>query len=43
MVSNVLQIPLAELLASLARMKREQSRDPVYQRLRRQLPAEWPL
>jgi hypothetical protein len=43
MVSNTLEMELDELLATLARLRAEHGADPEYQRLRADLPADWPL
>jgi hypothetical protein len=43
MVSNALDQDLEELLATLERLRVEHAADPEYQRLRRALPADWPL
>ena len=43
MVSNTLGMSLDELLATLERLRREHGDDPDYQRLRSDLPEDWPL
>lgn len=43
MVSNVLNIPQAELVERLERFRVEYADDPEYQELRSRLPADWPL
>ena len=43
MVSNSLKIDEQELVEALARLRREQSDNPEYQRLRRDLPEDWPV
>lgn len=43
MVSSALNMELQELLDTLDRLRREFSNNPEYQRLRRQLPADWPM
>jgi hypothetical protein len=43
MVSSALNMDLQELLDTLDRVRREYSDSPEYQRLRRRLPAEWPM
>lgn len=43
MVSSSCDIDLAELLATLERLRVVYAGDPEYQALRRALPADWPL
>jgi len=43
MVSNTLGMDVEELYATLERLRVEHARDPDYQRLRADLPADWPL
>lgn len=43
MVSNTLKMDLAEVVTALKRLKREQSAKPEYQKLRRDLPKDWPI
>ncbi len=43
MVSNSLDLDLDELLAALARLRRDHAGTPEYQELRRDLPAGWPI
>jgi hypothetical protein len=43
MVSNSLKISQQEIVKALKRLRREQSDNPEYQRLRRDLPKDWPL
>ena len=43
MVSNSLKIDQEEIVDALARLRREQADDPEYQKLRRELPQDWPL
>jgi hypothetical protein len=43
MVSNSLKIDEQEIVEALARLRREQSDTPEYQRLRRDLPEDWPV
>ena len=42
MVSNTLKMDLQELLDTLDRLRRERDKDPEYQKLRRELPDDWP-
>jgi hypothetical protein len=34
---------LQDLLATLKRLKKQSSKDPQYQEIRRDLPKDWPL
>ncbi len=43
MVSNSLKIDEQEVVEALARLRREQSDNPEYQRLRHDLPEDWPV
>ena len=43
MVSSALNMELQELLDTLDRVRRESGDSLEYQRLRRQLPADWPM
>jgi hypothetical protein len=43
MVSSAVGLSLEELLEALARISREHGDDPEYQRLRAELPEDWPL
>ena len=43
MVSSALNMELQELLDALDRVRRESGDSPEYQKLRRRLPAEWPM
>ena len=43
MVSNSLDIELDELLRILKRMAKDYAYDVGYQKLRAELPSEWPL
>lgn len=43
MVSNSLKMTQEEILQALARVRREQVDDPEYQKLRRDLPKDWPV
>ena len=43
MVSSALEMSLEQLLEALARISREHGEDPEYQRLRAELPEDWPL
>ena len=43
MVSSALNMELQELLDTLDRLRREFADSPEYQRLRQQLPADWPM
>jgi hypothetical protein len=43
MVSNSLKIDQQEIIEALARLRREQADDPEYQKLRRELPQDWPV
>ncbi len=43
MVSSAIDMDLIELLTTLERLRVEQADDPDYQKLRRALPADWPL
>ena len=43
MVSNSLKMDEQEVVEALARLRREQSDNPEYQRLRRDLPEDWPV
>ena len=43
MVSNSLKIDQQEIVEALARLRREQADDPDYQKLRRELPQDWPV
>jgi hypothetical protein len=43
MVSNSLKISQQEIVKALKRLKREQSNSPEYQKIRRDLPKDWPV
>ncbi len=43
MVSNTLKIKLEELLQIVERLRREYADDPEYQKLRKDLPDDWPV
>jgi hypothetical protein len=43
MVSNSLKIDQQEIMDALARLRREQADNPEYQKLRRDLPKDWPV
>jgi hypothetical protein len=43
MVSNTLKISQEEVVAALQRLRATQSDDPQYQKLRKDLPPEWPI
>jgi len=43
MVSNSLHIDLQELLATIETMRAKYGTSAEYQRLRRELPEDWPL
>ena len=43
MVSNSLKISQEEVVAALARLRRERSDDAEYKKLRKDLPKDWPL
>jgi hypothetical protein len=43
MVSSVLHLSSAELVAKLAHFRDAYADDPEYQELRQQFPAEWPM
>ena len=43
MVSNSLKMDQGDLIKALKRLKRERGKSPEYQKLRRDLPADWPI
>jgi hypothetical protein len=43
MVSNVLDMEPEALVAALQRLRANHAADPDYQRLRADLPADWPV
>jgi len=43
MVSNTLKIKLEELLQIVARLRRNYGDEPEYQKLRKDLPDDWPV
>ena len=43
MVSNSLKLVQEEIIEALARLRREQADNPEYQKLRRELPEDWPV
>ncbi len=43
MVSNAIKMDLEELNATLERLRLEYAQDSDYVKLRRALPADWPL
>ena len=43
MVSNAVKKEQKEVVAALKRLRAEHSDDPEYQKLRKDLPKEWPI
>jgi hypothetical protein len=43
MVSNTLHIDQKEVVKALKRLRQKCAADPEYQKLRRDLPKDWPL
>jgi hypothetical protein len=43
MVSNVLDMEPEALVAELRQLRAERASDPEYQKLRADLPADWPV
>ena len=43
MVSNSLNLAQEEIIEALACLRREQADSPEYQKLRRELPEDWPV
>ncbi len=43
MVSNSLKIDQEEIVEALTRLRQEQANDPEYQKLRGELPEDWPV
>jgi hypothetical protein len=43
MVSNSLKMEQQEIVEALARLRREQADSPEYQKLRGELPEDWPV
>ncbi len=43
MVSNTLKMDEEEVVEALKRLRREHSDDPEYQKLRGDLPKDWPI
>jgi hypothetical protein len=43
MVSNSLKMEQQEIVAALTRLRREQADSPEYQKLRGELPQDWPV
>lgn len=43
MVSNTLKMDLDELVKIAAGLRRKYAKDPEYQKLRKDLPADWPV
>jgi hypothetical protein len=43
MVSNSLKISQQDIVTALKRLKREQADNPEYQKVRRDLPKNWPV
>jgi hypothetical protein len=43
MVSNSLKISQEEVVKALNRLRREKADNPEYQKLRKDLPKNWPL
>ena len=43
MVSNSLKIDQQEIVQALARLRQEQADSPEYQKLRGELPQDWPV
>jgi hypothetical protein len=43
MVSNSLKLDQEEIIEALTRLRREQADSPEYQKLRGELPQDWPV
>ena len=43
MVSSAINMDLADLLDTVVRLRQDYATDPEYQRLRADLPADWPI
>jgi hypothetical protein len=43
MVSNSLKIDQEQIIEALTRLRREQAGNPEYQKLRGELPKDWPV
>jgi hypothetical protein len=43
MVSNSLKISQQEIVAALKRLRAQHSDDPEYQKIRKDLPKNWPV
>ncbi|MGH7827919.1 MAG: hypothetical protein ACREQ7_22430 [Candidatus Binatia bacterium] len=43
MVSNTLQMKQGELVKALERLRKKYGANPEYQKLRKDLPKDWPL
>ena len=43
MVSNAVKMSEKEVIAALKRLRAEHSDDPQYEKLRKDLPKEWPI
>jgi hypothetical protein len=43
MVSNSLNLDLQEIVDALKRLRRGSSKDPQYEKLRAQIPEDWPI
>jgi len=43
MVSNTVKMDQKDVVAALKRLKANHSDDPEYQKLRKDLPSEWPI
>jgi hypothetical protein len=43
MVSNTVKMDQKDVVAALKRLKANHSDDPEYQKLRKDLPREWPI
>ena len=43
MVSNSLRIDQEEIIEALTRLRHEQAGSPEYQKLREELPQDWPV
>ena len=43
MVSNSLKLVQEEIIEALTRLRREQAGSPEYQKLRGELPQDWPV
>lgn len=43
MVSNAVKMSQDDVIAALKRLRAEHSDDPEYQKLRKELPKNWPI